>query len=359
MKCNTCRYELSQCLDGRLPSGRRAVVMQHAASCPACAGFWDELQAAQRLTLQLPRERVSEPFRDQLWERIRAGEGTHEAIFREPLPLLAKARYALTGAAAAAAALLFGLWLHEDRSARSPETTHIVGVESGIEQPRRIEDRTAPTPTPVSYPDSYRDPASGSMAMMSSAQPLTARLFAEETARQIEACFDSVDLSLRQLARRNDPGIVDRIVTESNDLHAFVDVMLELRDRDRLGLILSPEVDSDLRLVSRMLGKVPSQSHSIETVHTWIEPAVKDSRHLRDIRNHISITLSLDSREEATFLINMATTRAEVFPKLFIVMGQSDEICEELGLFRQNFLFESPCGSNYVTPRSRVEPRIR
>ena len=59
MNCNTCRYELSQCLDGRLPSGRRAVVMQHVDGCEVCSAFWAELQAAQQLTLQLPKERVS------------------------------------------------------------------------------------------------------------------------------------------------------------------------------------------------------------------------------------------------------------------------------------------------------------
>lgn len=40
MNCNTCRFELSQCLDGRLASGRRAIVMQHAADCEECAAFW-------------------------------------------------------------------------------------------------------------------------------------------------------------------------------------------------------------------------------------------------------------------------------------------------------------------------------
>ena len=50
MNCTTCRYELSQCLDGRLPSGRRTVVMQHAETCEACGQFWAELQAAQHAT---------------------------------------------------------------------------------------------------------------------------------------------------------------------------------------------------------------------------------------------------------------------------------------------------------------------
>src|SRR5262245_52243425 len=110
MNCTTCRYELSQCLDGRLPSGRRTIVLQHASQCEGCGTFWAELQAAQRLTLRLQRPRVSESFRESLWARVQAGEGTPDAVFREPVPLLAKLRYALTGAAAAAAALLCVTW---------------------------------------------------------------------------------------------------------------------------------------------------------------------------------------------------------------------------------------------------------
>src|SRR5688572_23870014 len=122
MNCTTCRFELSQCLDGRLPSGRRAIVMQHASECTDCGTFWAELQAAQRLTLQLRRPRVGPDFREALWVRIQAGEGTPDAVFHEPVPLVVKLRYALTGAAAAAAALLCAMWLapEDDRPIQPP-----------------------------------------------------------------------------------------------------------------------------------------------------------------------------------------------------------------------------------------------
>src|SRR5262252_4078090 len=106
MNCRTCHYELSQCLDARLPSGRRALVMQHTAECERCAQFWAELQAARELALRLQRHRTGPDFREQLFARIQAGEGTPPAVFQEYVSVAAKIRYAATGAAVAAAALL-------------------------------------------------------------------------------------------------------------------------------------------------------------------------------------------------------------------------------------------------------------
>ena len=51
MSCHTIQHDLSQCLDGRLPSGRRKVVMDHVAGCDTCSQFWTELQRAQELGL--------------------------------------------------------------------------------------------------------------------------------------------------------------------------------------------------------------------------------------------------------------------------------------------------------------------
>src|SRR5262249_53119824 len=106
MNCRTCHYELSQCLDARLPSGRRALVMQHVAECERCAQFWAELQAARELALRLQRHRTGADFREQLFARIQTGEGTPPAVFQEHVSVAAKIRYAATGAGVAAAALL-------------------------------------------------------------------------------------------------------------------------------------------------------------------------------------------------------------------------------------------------------------
>ena len=49
MNCRTAHYELSLNLDGRLPSGRHAMLMEHVDGCGPCATLWKELQAAQSL----------------------------------------------------------------------------------------------------------------------------------------------------------------------------------------------------------------------------------------------------------------------------------------------------------------------
>ena len=107
MNCRECQRDLSPCLDGRLPSGRRTAVTQHLEDCEECTQLWREMQQAQELVLRLPRHPVSPGFHTRLWDRIKAGEGTPEAVFSEPMPLVTKARYVLTGAAAAALMLVF------------------------------------------------------------------------------------------------------------------------------------------------------------------------------------------------------------------------------------------------------------
>jgi len=87
MNCNAYRHELSQCLDGRLPAGRRSAVLQHACECGECGAFWADLQKAQQLTRRLQPTRVGADFRESLFARIESGEGTPEAVFHEPVPV--------------------------------------------------------------------------------------------------------------------------------------------------------------------------------------------------------------------------------------------------------------------------------
>lgn len=377
MNCNTCRYELSQCLDGRLPSGRRAVVMQHTASCETCAAFWEELQAAQRLTLRLPREKVGESFREQLWDRIRAGEGTPDAVFREPVPVLVKVRYSMTGAAAAAAVLLFGLWLHDPAGVVTLPDEETVAVADDEAQPARPLVASEP-PTgdePVTVSESHRSEPSGwaprnPTPMLTAAQPFSVNLLAREAARQIESRYDSVNLNLRQLRageRRSRQAldtqiIVDRILSDAGELRVFAEVLLDLRDHHTLSFP-DPDVGAELRLVANTFDGARLQHPSLATVHHFIVPTVQQSPRLARISRHIAVT-PLDPYEEAATLVQFNTQRPEIFPKLFIVFGQGDEISPEFGLFRRNhlFRFEDVCGANFVAPRSVVEapiPQVR
>ena len=139
MNCNTCRYELSQCLDGRLPSGRRATVLAHAEACAPCGQFWEELQSAQRLTLSLRPTQVGGDFREGLWERIQAGEGTPDAVFQEPIPVATKVRYTLSGAAAAAALLIGVTLLQGER--RAPSASEEVAATAPVTTPGSVVER--------------------------------------------------------------------------------------------------------------------------------------------------------------------------------------------------------------------------
>ena len=185
MNCNTCRYELSQCLDGRLPSGRRAVVLAHAEQCEPCGAFWKELQAAQDLTLSLQQAEVGSDFREGLWERIHAGEGTPDAVFHEPVPTWTKVRYALTGAAAAAAVLIGASFL-QPAAPSAPDRVDVAAAATPDVAPVATQP-VSRTDTPRLQPrDRGPAPTYTQSALLSNARPLTLQLLANEAASQLE-----------------------------------------------------------------------------------------------------------------------------------------------------------------------------
>ena len=84
MHCRTCQHELSEYLDGRLASGRRALVLDHLASCEPCTRFWSELERTRNVASRLSQHRVGADFRTRLFARIESGEGTPTAVFALP-----------------------------------------------------------------------------------------------------------------------------------------------------------------------------------------------------------------------------------------------------------------------------------
>ena len=359
MNCNTCRFELSQCLDGRLPSGRRAIVMQHATGCEECSTFWSELQAAQQLTLQLPKPGVGEGFREQLWERIRAGEGTPEAVFHEPVPVLTKVRYALTGAVAAAAVLMFATWLRDDRSgsdrAGGKDETNLAIVGSGSRDGRpgsETRDGGGAARMVSQEPASDVD----QVPLLTSAQPLTAGLFAIEAAKGFEQRCLTANHAIAQIGRH--AGITDELMVrqvfdnaiEARDLGA---ALLELSDRRRL-MFSDAEVYGDLRVAVNMLNQIDERN--VATVRSIIEPALARDR-LSNIARVILLQPSLDPHEEQDVLVRVNTRNPQILPMLFFSFGPNDEICEQFGLFRKVgvFVLDDQCGRSYVAPRSQVD----
>ncbi len=346
MHCPTCRYELSQCLDGRLPSGRRAIVMQHVASCKDCGTFWTDLQAAQQLSLQLPPQRVSEGFREQLWERIRAGEGTPEAVFREPVPLLVKVRYALTGAAAAAAALLCMTLLREERVDRLHPVTD---VASGQSAPTQYES------------GQYGSGAVDQATLLASMQRFRLNVLAGETAKQLEQHYASASQALRRLEAEpleagggNSEVAIRQVLENADEIYTFGEVLLDLRKSDWL-VFTDEEVGADLRLAVDMLGQGRLERRNRDTVRAFVAPALRSSR-LASVSRSIGVK-QLDPRQEMDVLVRLNTQRPWVFPKLFIVFGTDDDLCHDLGLFRTGgaFAIQDQCGPSWVAPRSEVE----
>ena len=353
MNCNTCRFELSQCLDGRLPSGRRATVLQHVDACAPCAEYWTEMQAAQQLVLRVPRLQVGADFRDRLWARIQAGEGTPDAVFREPISWLTKTRYALTGAAAAAAVLLAALWLRDE--SRLPIETPIAQVDldgsagdADLANPNRLERRVAPPPATIEL--------AGAPSFVSAAQPLTSDLVAVEAAKQFQQRFLDANQAIQRLALEPADGAALRRTFESADeLRGYGHVLLTLRDRDRLSF-RDVDVDADLRVAVNMLDARRLQKRNVDTVRSVVAPALA-SKHLGNLVRTLRVQPSIDPSEETEVLWRLNLMQPEAFERMFFVMGDPNEICESFGLPRRPevFLFEGQCGPQWVAPRSAVQ----
>jgi hypothetical protein len=356
MNCSTCRYELSQCLDGRLPSGRRTLVLQHAESCSECGAFWTELQAAQQLTLQLHQPRVSPGFRDQLWERIRAGEGTPEAVFHEPVPLLTKLRYALTGAAAAAALLATAMWISRDPQpqpnerlvARDPvQQTPPVVLPVGAQQAPSLASARTDDDHAAYFDRVPADP------LLASSTRLTFDLVATETAKQLDQRYATATMALRRFEQ--DPAEASRAVEdvfESVDqFQAFGEVLIDLDDRRRIHFI-DPQVGADLRVAIAMLGQSRLSPRDQQTVRSVVMPALRSNR-LGVVSETISLIPSRDRRGEWDVLARLNTLRPEVFRQLFVVLGQEGEM-DVSG--RGVLYLQDDCGPSWVVaPRSAIE----
>jgi len=375
MNCTTCRYELSQCLDGRLPSGRRTVVMQHAETCEACGQFWAELQAAQRLTLQLQQPRVSPGFREELWERIRAGEGTPEAVFREQVPTLTKLRYALTGAAVAAGVLLAASLLRGEPQAPTGVQGQIAQgpadqAESGATNPgpaNQVADagnRLQPRSTAPRGAASAGAQVAGFAGndfhdnpLLASSQRLTPTLVAVETAKQIEQRYEAVNYALRRAESNpaDAPAAIREAWQKADEFQGLGEVLLDLRNRQRLSF-RDQEVDSDLRFAVNMLRRGRQGLRDETTVRTVVGEALRSDR-LGSLSRTIYVAPSVDPREDMDVLVHLNTQRPEVFRQLFFVLPSpsADELHLLVG--ETVFLMADDCGASWVAPRSEVTER--
>ncbi len=328
--------------------------MQHAAACDDCAIFWTELQAAQQLTLQLRRPHVGADFRESLWQRIQAGEGTPDAVFRERVPLVAKLRYALTGAAAAAAALLCALSLAPDDE--RPVTQPIAAVDGGA--------RGAPALLPAGGGSGsgtrvwHQDPPSlDGTPLMAATQRLGVSLVAVEAARQLEQRYNGTTMGLHRLASGGDVAtdrVVHDVLDNAEELHQFGDLLLELCDRQRL-VFTDEKLESDLRFAVTMLAQTESAERDLRTVKAFVEPALGSSR-LASVSHKIMLP-PLEPGEEQDLVARMNLEWPEIFAKLFVVAGNGEPAGYRYGWVPIDgpFLQGGTCDPILVAPRSLLE----
>lgn len=356
MNCTTCRYELSQCLDGRLPSGRQTEVMSHAESCATCGSFWLELQAAQELTLSLQETEISPNFREGLWGRINAGEGTPSAVFQEQVPLWSKVRYALTGAAAAAALLIGVTFLTKDKVV-TPNTTDVASNDSGATSNDSAPDgaMTADLASINGHgtlESRRRQYQITQPPLMAAAKPLSTQVLAVETARQLEERYASAAVGLRMMQNpeSNRSAWVTQVVNSAREMRDFGELLIDLRDRQGL-VFTDASIDADLQFAVAMLKKVSAKSTpSEQLIELVIEPVLTKSGRLAHVSRSIRFKPTTNIHTERSYLQSVNTMRPEVFRKLFVVLGTPDQMRPST-----IFLLQGDCELGWVAPISEIK----
>lgn len=261
MHCTRCHFLLSLDLDGRLSSARRDSMLTHLESCEACARLADEMREAQRLTLHLEPARVSRGFHESLWQRIEAGEGTPDAVFREPVPVMTRLRYLATGAAAAA---LFLVGLHFVREAQNTSSDDssaqpVARSENDSQHPAESQD-----PSPSQPHSGLRERIAGAYAL--STEQFTAPINPVDVAqsaqvaavRNVHALKDRVPQLRTRLRETPAPRVVGEIEPLLRELRGSVDMLGWLADEQFVDF--PGELSAEIKLTQRGLSLVQRAS---------------------------------------------------------------------------------------------------
>lgn len=367
MNCRTCQHELSEYLDGRLASGRRTQVLDHLAACDECTRAFAELQLAQTAAQRLPRHRTGSDFRDRLFARIEAGEGTPPAVFREPIPLLAKVRYTLSGAAAAAALVVVASLLR-DRDAvetlpSGPSATPAV-VASNAAPKAPAPSFPAVLTSVLPEPDYVASAAASPLAprsndsFLGAVKPLTPDLLAVETARQFEQRHQWTARRLSLLDRGAiDETMAVRIRDDAQSLARLGGVLTALREA-RCLTFADPEVDTDLRVFMTLIDteRLSRAEPLAQVVRDVVEPAMRKSPNLGRIASAIAVTPATNRMTQDEQVLRITRAWPELIDQIFFVLpdGAENGQFDPLQLSR-TFRFRSECGTIFVAPMSEVE----
>jgi anti-sigma factor RsiW len=260
MNCRTYRHQMSVCLDGRLPAGKRAALMAHTDHCAPCSREWAELCAAQQLALELRKHTVSADFRDSLWERIRAGEAGPDVVTVEPVPLTMRIRWFVAGIAAAAAVIVaVQLFRANDAITTPPHDgaapTDVARVDAPTDTrtPGRPDGERAegqPTPRQPSVPIA----------------PLDARFAAESGASraaasivQLRSVLEDLDRPVATDGASRFPELRSRVASEASQ---FLGAARQLRwMHERSLIVMQPDM-------LEAIGRAEGQIHGLDLVRT-------------------------------------------------------------------------------------------
>jgi len=365
MHCRTCQHELSEYLDGRLASGRRALVLDHLASCEPCTKFWADLERTRNVASRLSQHRVGADFRTRLFARMEAGEGTPPAVFAEPVSIGARVRYMFAGAAAAAAVLAIASLLKDDSAERKRDEDAMVVAQPTMQpspraavEPKQAQFASDPRdPTYVASADASPLAPRRQDAILTSVKPLTSDLLAVETARQFEQRhkWTSHCIALLDNGVADEP-MVRKICDDADSLSRLGGVLAELRDAKRLSFG-DPQVDSDLRVFVTLLDRdrLRQEGPSLASVREFVAPALRKSLSLSRLTTALSVTPSFDRGDEQQEVQRIARSWPELLDQIFFVLPTPDASQMNPFELSRTFVFSNDCGPIYVAPMSEIE----
>jgi hypothetical protein len=354
MNCHRCQHDLSMCLDGRLPSGQRKVVMGHVDECDACTRFWQELQSMREIVSRLPQHGLSPDFRDRLFERIESGEGTPPAVFEQPIPQLQKLRYVATGALAAAALLLVSALVRSwaaDPATPDAQPLEVAGkldgngnaqVASGNNSAAELAPRTDNDrhPTHDRIADSASMPswtmsmpqlatAQAAQDLMRMARPLTADLVGVEAARQfsrrVAATSASLEDNLDKMANESAPAVefwARNVCENAVSIKDLGELLIDLRTDNQV-VFDDSQLDVELRvLVDRLRADHESlRDGNIDAVRKIVAPVLRDSAELVRLPEMMTVKpTQLRGNGRQMLIFELSQTRPQVFQQLFMVL---------------------------------------
>jgi len=250
--------------------------MDHVEACERCATFWEELQAAQQIALSAPVERLSSGFQEGLWDRIKAGEGTPDAVFLEPIPTMTKVRYLGMGAAAAALLVMLSSVFSAEHSARQPAPDAGPVADGGVAGDVLDRDTNRPSS------ETRRAPRLAMAAFADEDQPLQP-FQPDRLAMAAASNVSSVHRKLDGLAQNSGAFDAETMFHEVETLQEMGSLLLNLQDG--AFITLEPRAQKQLAQVVYQLDptRLRLRKSARDALDLELAPILAQTRDLRDL----------------------------------------------------------------------------